>query len=634
MQFLLFGEPTSDWSAPEVLPDLSQASIIAFDCESRDPYLKSKGPGFVRGEASIVGISLATDLGHKIYLPTDHQGGGNLDKGLVKRYVRAQLSRPNQTKIAANILYDLEALFCDWGITVEGPLRDVQVAEALIDENQRTYNLERISRKYLDLGKNTDKLKEALKAFFRSEDLGNLWRLPAKFVGPYAETDSALLLEINALQEETLQRDGLSGIYDLEMRLVRCLLYMRVNGVPVDVPRAERALVELQKREAEAQRRLNHACGLKVSVWAANSLQAAYDVMGIEYPKLVTGNASFTAEWLNSQTDELSTLVLDVRKINRMWSTFVKGQVLDTQHKGRVHCQFHPLRSDDGGTVTGRLSSSGPNLQQVPSPEKNRELATFARGLFIPEQGCDWHCNDFSQVEPKIQLHYALLRKHRGADEAYRLVMSGLDFHTLTAELTGLPRKQAKTINLGLAYGMGVAKLALDLGVTESEAREILAQYHLKMPWLKGIIDEVNERAADVGYITTLLGRRRRFDTWEPGGWGRRGQALPSREMALESYGAPVRRAFTHKGFNALVQGSAADAIKKVMVDIYESGVLNEGAHLHLTVHDELDFSVDKTREDTAQRVIQVMQDSIKLRVPLHVDNERGPSWGEVEKAK
>ena len=636
MQLILF-EPESNWNPPEVLPDLSSAKYIAFDCETRDPNLKSRGPGGIRKDGHVAGVSLATETGVALYLPIGHQAGGNIDKGLVRRYLKAQLGRENQIKIAANALYDLEWLKCDLDIDVVGPIYDVQGAEPLIDENQRSYSLERISRKYLGDGKNEELLKRALAAFFskKEADKRNLWRLHSKYVGPYAEADAIQTLNTYLNQEPLLHKEGVWDIFLMEMRLLKAMFYMRMRGVPVDLDRAEQSLLELKKREAAAQKRLNDMTGMRVEVWSANSLQPAFDKLGFYYPRLATGNPSFTADWLNEQTHDLAKSILEVRKTNRMWSTFVKGQVLDHNVNGRVHCQFHANRSDDGGTVTGRFSSSQPNLQQVPSPDKDPVLATFARSLFIPEQGADWHCNDYSQIEPRLQLHYAIIRGKPGADKAARMMVEeGLDFHTLTANITGLPRKKAKTINLGLSYGMGLDKLANDLGLSVPEAKDILAQYHEGMPFLRSITNEVNKRAETKGYIRTLLGRKRRFERWESGSRDKnRGTApLGSRQEAIEEFGMPVRRAFTHKAFNALIQGSAADVIKKVMVDIFESGVLNEGAAMHLTVHDELDFSVDKGRADIAKKIVEIMQNSVQVSVPLKVDNEVGPSWGEVAK--
>lgn len=634
MQGLLW-EPESDWTPPEVLPDLSAATYICVDCETKDPKLKTHGPGSIRKDGFVCGVAIATDVGHEFYLPIRHLGGGNLDPGLVKRYLRHELSRPHQSKVFANAMYDLEWLANDLDVHVAGRYLDVQVAEPLIDENQRSYSLERISKHYLGAGKDEDMLQRALDAFFTKSEAhkGNLHKLHSKYVGRYAAGDVRQTLAVFMRQLDELRSQDLERVFDLETRLIPCLLYMRLLGVPVDVPRAERSLKELQNREKEAQEALNRLVGLRINVWAAQSLQAAYDQRGIQYPRLLTGSASFTKEWLAEQTDEVSAHVGNVRKLNRMWSTFVQGQVLDTHINGRVHCQFHALRSDDGGAVTGRFSSSGPNLQQVPSPERDKNLAVFARGLFIPELGMDWHCNDFSSIEPRVQLHYALLRDVPGAREALRLTLDGFDFHTMTAELTGLPRKQAKVINLARSYGAGPAKIALQMGISENEAREVLRQYDEKMPWLKSIINEATERANDKGFITTLAGRKRRYERWEPAGYGSRGQPLPSRQAAIEAYGLPVQRSKTYTAFNALAQGGSADIIKEVMVSIYESGVLSDAVKMFLTVHDELDFGIEKGNSKVSAEIIQLMEHARQLRVPLKVDNEIGPSWGEVGKA-
>lgn len=633
MQLTLF-PPESSWSPPEVLPDLSGAKYIAVDCETKDPHLKTHGPGGIRRDGFICGVAIATDIGHELYLPIRHKGGGNLDAGIVKRYLKKQLSHPQQGKVFANCAYDLEWLKCDLDVDVAGKIYDVQVAEPLIDENQRSYSLERISNHYLGAGKDEGLLQKALEAFFSKGEAhkGNLWQLHSKFVGPYAAGDTRQTLAVFMRQLEEIERQDLGEIFDLETRLTPCLFYMRQLGVPVDINKAEQTLKQLQAEESRLQQELNQLAGVEVNVWAAQSLQIAYDRLGVDYPKLLTGNASFTKEWLAEQTDQVSVRVAEVRKVNRMWSTFVQGQVLETNINGRVHCQFHPLRGDDGGAVTGRFSSSNPNLQQVPSPERDKKLAIFARGLFVPEQDHYWSCCDFSSIETRVQLHYAVARNIPGAAEALKLTLQGHDFHTMTAEITGLPRKQAKVINLARSYGAGPAKIALQMGISETEARAVLQQYDAKMPWLKVLINQVTERANDVGFVRTLFGRKRRFNLWEPAGYGRKGSPVQTRESAIELYGLPVQRYKTYTALNGVVQGSAADIIKKVMVDIYESGLLEEGVKMHLTVHDELDFSMPNGRDDLAREVVNLMENAVKLKVPLKVDEEIGPSWGEVKK--
>lgn len=622
-------EPHSEWQMPEVFPDFRGSKYIGFDTETCDPNLTKYGPGFVRKDAYIAGVSLANERGQKVYLPIAHQNGPNLPKNLVQRYVREVLSDESSIKVGANVLYDLEALKYDLDIDVKGKIYDVLTAEPLIDENQRTYNLDRLGELYTQSGKNMSLLEEAVAAWCPkgSNPRANIWRVPAKYAGFYAEDDAYLPVQIIQKQLKIIENDDLTNIFDLETRLIPCLFYMRRLGVRVDVNRAEQIMGELKKKEAELQAALNREVGMQVNVWSGADLAKAFDKKGEFFPRTASGNPSFEKKWLESNPAPLAQLITKVRSVNRIWSTFIKGTVLEHSYKGRIYCQFHPLKGDDGGAVTGRFSSSNPNLQQIPA--RDEELAPLVRSLFIPEEDHDWHCDDYSQIEPRLQVHYANIRGHKGAAEAASLYVNdpSTDFHTMTAELTKLPRKKAKNIHLGISYGMGLDSLASNLGTSKEEAKVLREQYNEYMPFLDGISREVNNRAAQVGFIRTIEGRKRRFNQWEPAGFDRKGRPVATKEEALELYGPPVRRADTRKAFNSLVQGSAADVIKKAMVTIYESGILSE-VHMHLTVHDELDNSVPKGRKDLGDEVVRMMQNAVKCTVPLKVDNEIGPNWG------
>ena len=625
-------EPDSNWRPPSELPNFHGSKFLGFDVETRDPELRSHGPGFIRNKANVVGISLANEDGLKVYLPFGHDDRrDNLDKNLIKRYVKDMLSDPNSIKVGANVLYDSEALKVDLDIDVVGKVLDILVAEPLIDENQKTYNLDRLGEHYEGRGKNYKMLDEALNSFFgKKGNRGDIWRLPARYVGSYAEDDAMLPVEIIQKQLKKLDEEGLMKIFEIETDVTQILLYMRLKGVPVDVSKAQLVIRDLKKKEQEAQEQLNRMAGLKVNVWAGQDVARAFDSENIPYLKTKQGNPSFEKKWLQDHPSHLAKLIVKVRTINRIWSTFIQGTVLGHHVNGRVHCQFHQLKSDDGGTITGRFSSSNPNLQQVPA--RDEELAPIVRGLFIPEEGCDWHCDDYSQIEPRLQVHYAHLMHMPGAKEAAEKYIRdpSTDFHQMTADLTGLPRKPAKNIHLGISYGMGVRALAGHLGVSEEEAKKLRAQYNDYMPFLDGISRAVNNRAAQVGFIRTILGRKGRFDQWEPAGFDRRGFPKPTRQEALDEYGPPVRRADTRKAFNKLIQGSAADVIKKAMVDIWRSGVLQYST-MHLTVHDELDFSIPHDNKEVGDEIVHLMSTCIDCSVPLKVDNEVGPSWGEAE---
>ena len=294
------------------------------------------------------------------------------------------------------------------------------------------------------------------------------------------------------------------------------------------------------------------------------------------------------------------------------------------QHNGRIHADIHQLRSDGGGTITGRFSYSNPNLQQLPA--RNEVIGPMIRSLFLPEEGDKWGSFDYSSQEPRIVVHYASLLEFRGASEFVEKYREDKysDFHQIAADIVGVPRKQAKTINLGLFYGMGVTKLAGQLGLELSDAKDLFAKYHAEVPFVREMSEFAANRAGKKGSIRTLLGRKCRYEKWEPALFGVH-KPLTHKE-AFETYGNGIRRAFTYKALNALIQGSAADQTKMAMVMLAEEGLLPL-----VQIHDELAMSVPD--EATARRIQEIMETCVTLQVPSVVDAEIGPSWGEATKS-
>ena len=338
-----------------------------------------------------------------------------------------------------------------------------------------------------------------------------------------------------------------------------------------------------------------------------------------------------TKNFLANHENPLAQKIVKAREINKARTTFIET-IYKHSHKGRIHAHIHQMRSDNGGTVTGRFSYSNPNLQQIPA--RNKNLGPRIRSLFIPEEGHKWGAFDFSQQEPRLVAHYARLTdqfKSEEIIEAYEDPRT--DFHQLVADMAGIPRKQAKTINLGLFYGMGKNKLSAELGITKPEAEDLFNKYHTRVPFVKSLATAVTKRASDKGKIRTLKGRVCRFDLWEPNEFGIH-RPLPYNEALSEWAGGEngvyyhrIRRAFTYKALNRLIQGSAADQTKQVMVDLYKEGIVP-----HIQIHDELDISIKNEKE--VDKIIEIMQNSIKLEVPTLVDVEIGPSWGETYERK
>lgn len=612
---------SSEWIAPDKFPDLSQAEEIAIDLETRDDNLKSLGPGWPRKDGYIVGFAVAAD-GYKGYFPIRHEGGGNLDEAMVKRWVASVLRLPCP-KIMHNAAYDLGWLKAE-GFEVNGVIYDTMLAAPLIDENRFSYSLNALGYDYLQEVKSEQALKEAAEDF-GVDAKGGLWQLPAMYVGAYAEQDAALTLKLWHHLKTILRKEELESIFELETNLLPTLIGITHQGIRFDRKKCEQLIGEMQKREATAIKQIKNMAGVSVEVWAAASIAKAFDKLGIPYPKTETGKPSFTKAFLDTHAHPIAKLIVEARELNKTHGTFLLPYLDYSAKTGRIHPHINQLRSDNGGTVTGRLSMASPNLQQVPA--RHEVIGPMVRGLFLPEEGQLWAANDFSSQEPRLLVHYARLVDLPGADEMAQQYHQDprTDFHQMVADLASIPRKQAKTIGLGLMYGMGKAKMAASLDLSVDEASSIINKFHQNVPFLKGTINAVMKRIehpASNGSIRTLLGRRCRFNLWEPMEFGIN-KALP-REQAVLEYGQRIKRAYTYKGLNRLIQGSAADQTKAAMVALKK-----EGFNLLLQVHDEIAISVASREE--AERASQVMQDAVRLEVPSVVDVELGSTWGDAK---
>jgi len=607
---------------------IDEAKLIAIDTETYDPNLKTMGPGGFRKDGHVAGISISTDSGYTEYFPIGHEGGGNLNKTKVISFLLYIYSKRKKL-IFANAMYDVEWLYSlDKRLTLTRDHRiyDVQTIEHLIDENKLKYSLDSLAKHYLRKSKYEVELAQAVLYKFgkRAKVKENLWRLHANEVSEYAKEDALLTLQIYQKQQERIKREEIESIVDFESRLIPVLFHMRKKGVRVDVDKAHSLYTELEKKQSEVQRMLNRLGGTEVNVWANASLKEAYDKNSIGYNYTAKGTPSFTASWLETQMDDVSQSILKVRKLDKIRNTFVKNMIIDKASNGRIYCGFNPM-----GTVTGRFSSQYPNLQQVPA--RDPELGPMIRSLFIPEEDCEWVCADYSQQEPRVLVHYASLK---GMDTAIKVQdefnkNDKTDFHQMVADMASIPRKQAKTINLGLFYGMGNKKLAAELGLDNDQAYELFNKYHNKVPFVKEMSRQVSNVASSRGYIKTLLGRKRRFDKWEPrDSWGERAYSLS--EAHAQYPKQELKRAYTHTALNALIQGSSADITKAAMVKIYEAGLLDE-IDLKLTVHDELDFSVEPLKQKCFDESLQIMKTCVDLKVPLKVDVEKGLNWGSIE---
>jgi len=607
--------PQVEWTPPDEFPDLSNYDEIAIDLETKDPDLIKMGSGSITGNGCITGVAVAVH-NWSGYYPIAHEGGGNMDKKKVLKWFQGVLNT-DAIKIFHNAMYDvcwIRAL----GLSINGKIVDTMIASAVVDENQMRYDLNNCSKRYTGKGKSETHLYEAAKSW-GVDPKAEMYKLPAIYVGEYAEKDAEITLELWQELKKEINFQDINSIFDLETELFPCLVDMRFLGVRVDVEAAHKLKQELVEEEKECLQVVKKETGVDTQIWAARSIAQVFQKLNLPYDSTEkTNSPSFTKNFLQNHPHPLVKRIARAREINKAHTTFI-DTIIKHNHKGRIHAEINQLRGDNGGTVTGRFSYANPNLQQIPA--RNKELGPRIRSLFIPEEGHRWGVFDYSQQEPRLVVHYAALQNLYGVDEVLEAYKIGdADFHTIVADMAKIPREQAKTINLGLFYGMGKNKLQAELGISKDKAGELFAQYHHRVPFVKRLMDNVMRRAQDSGKIRTLLGRLCRFHLWEPNQFGIH-KALPH-DAALLEHGPGIKRAYTYKALNRLIQGSAADMTKKAMIELYKEGIIP-----HIQVHDELDISV----KDNAGKIKEIMEHAVSLEVPNKVDYEFGPNWGNVK---
>ena len=615
-----FSFTQSEWIPPHELPNIFDAKVIAFDLETYDPELKSTGPGWTTKNGHIIGIAVAVE-GWKGYYPIRHENGFNWDRKRVLNWFK-KLMQTDAIKVAHNAIYDLGWLDAE-GIEVKGPIVDTMIMAPIINENKFSYALNAVGKDMLNEYKNENLLKQAA-IEFGVDPKNEMYKLPAIFVGSYAEQDADLTLRLFQHMRPIIEKESLTTVYKLEMELIPVIFNMIKKGVRVDVEKARRYKKTFKNTEKKILDGILEDTGIAVDVWAAASVATVFDKLKIKYPRTEKTKApSFTKDFLLHHSHPIAQQIQSAREYNKVQSTFI-DTILKHGETGRIHASIHQMRDGEAGTVSGRLSYSNPNLQQLPA--RNKEIKKQIRGLFLPEEKETWGSFDYSQQEPRIASHYAFKLGCEGAqtivDEYQK--NSDADFHNIVSEIADIERDQAKTINLGLFYGMGVNKLSNELQVKVEVAKEILSQYNNKVPFIKDLATRVSLYANSEGYVSTLRGRKCRFELWEPTTFGVF-KALPLDQAKLK-YGKHhhLQRAGTYKALNRLIQGSAADQTKQAMINLY-----NEGLTPLIQIHDELTLSFDGS-EEIKNKIISTMENAIKLSVPSKVDCDLGKSWGDA----
>jgi len=617
MQKIIF-KPQTEWLPPEEFPDLSDHSEISIDLETKDPELTKMGSGAIIGKGEVVGIAVAVE-GWCGYYPIAHGGGGNMDKSMVLKWFQDVLNT-DAVKIFHNAMYDV-CWIRSMGLKINGTIIDTMIASALCDENQFRFDLNTCAKRYVGTGKDEAALYAAAKEW-GIDPKGEMYKLPAMYVGQYAEKDAAITLQLWQYLKTEITNQDIQSIFDMETELFPCLVDMRFLGVRVDVEEANQLKKKLVAREQAALLAVKKETGIEPQIWAARSIAKVFEKLKLPYDVTEKTSApSFTKNFLQNHPHPVVQKIAQARETNKAHTTFI-DTILKHSHKGRIHAEINQLRGDNGGTVTGRFSYSNPNLQQIPA--RNKELGPMIRSLFIPEEGHRWGVFDYSQQEPRLVVHYAGLQNLYGVDDVLDSYNNdpNTDFHTIVADMANIPRSQAKTINLGLFYGMGKNKLQAELGVDKETSDGLFKQYHDRVPFVKQLMDNVMQRAQQRGQIRTLLGRLCRFHLWEPNMFGM--HKAMAHDDALLEHGPGIRRAYTYKALNKLIQGSAADMTKKAMIELYKEGIIP-----HIQVHDELDISIESPEH--ASKIKEIMEHAVELQVPNKVDYESGPNWGNIK---
>ena len=617
MQKIIF-KPQTEWLPPENFPDLSSHDEIAIDLETKDPELTKMGSGAIIGKGEVVGIAVAVE-GWCGYYPIAHGGGGNMDKTMVLKWFQDVLNT-KASKIFHNAMYDV-CWIRAMGLNINGTIIDTMIASALCDENQFRFDLNTCAKRYVGTGKDEAALYAAAKEW-GIDPKGEMYKLPAMYVGQYAEKDAAITLQLWQYLKTEIVNQDIQSIFDMETELFPCLVDMRFLGVRVDVQAAGKLKKQLVEREELALLAVKKETGIEPQIWAARSIAKVFEKLKLPYDVTEKTSApSFTKNFLQNHPHPVVQKIAQARETNKAHTTFI-DTILKHSHKGRIHAEINQLRGDNGGTVTGRFSYSNPNLQQIPA--RNKELGPMIRSLFIPEEGHTWGVFDYSQQEPRLVVHYAALQNLYGVDDVLDSYNNdpNTDFHTIVADMANIPRSQAKTINLGLFYGMGKNKLQAELGVDKETSDGLFKQYHDRVPFVKQLMDNVMQRSQQRGQIRTLLGRLCRFHLWEPNMFGM--HKAMTHDAALLEHGPGIRRAYTYKALNKLIQGSAADMTKKAMIELYKEGIIP-----HIQVHDELDISIESPEH--ASKIKEIMENAVELKVPNKVDYESGVNWGSIK---
>jgi len=587
------------------LQRLESAALFAFDTETTSlDYM----------QAEIVGVSFAIEAGRAAYVPLAHDYPGapeQLDRKQVLEALRPLLEDPGQAKVGQNLKYDMSVL-ARYGIELQGIDYDTMLESYVLDSTASRHDMDSLAGKYLN--RKTIKFEEVAGKGAKQLTFN---QIPLQQAAPYAAEDADVTLQLHqALWPRLEAEDSLRKLFqEIEMPLVPVLSRMERTGVKIDSDMLARQSQELSERLHALEQQAYQVAGRPFNL--ASPKQIGEIFFGelelpviAKTPKGAPSTSEAVLQELADQGYELPALILQHRGLSKLKSTYTDKlpQMVDSD-TGRVHTSYHQAVA-----ATGRLSSSDPNLQNIPvRTEEGRRI----RQAFIAEQGYRIVAADYSQIELRIMAHLS------GDEGLMRAFAAGEDIHRATAAevfgmasaeaVTAEQRRSAKAINFGLIYGMSAFGLARQLGIERTAAQEYVDRYFERYPGVRAFMERIREDAREKGYVETLFGRRLH---------------LPE----INARNGQRRAAAERTAINAPMQGTAADIIKRAMLKV-DAWVREEGDNLRMImqVHDELVFEVRQSElERISATIRKYMEAAAQLKVPLVVDVGVGDNWDQA----
>lgn len=612
-----------------MFPDLSTVNTIAYDTETTGLNPHTDYPvGYV--------FTWGFRQEESIYLPIRHEGGGNLEAGPVIEFAQRTLARPDLRVVMHNAAFDLWMSAKD-DIVINGSIEDTGLNDPLIDENQKGYSLAACCARARVQAKKAEEMYAYLADRFGGkadrDQMSNYWRLPGDdpMAQEYAAGDGTSTLQLWAWQQARLDEQDLRRVWQVECDLIPVIHNARLRGVPIDENELGKVHEQVKVMRAEAVDKVGGinvrapseirpylerlATGGKSDLLPPSMdaeerkarINELWDEKIVPFPPMTKPTQRFPNGQPSYSTAYLKTFdggadIIEVRKLAHLEDFSLVPLKEKHLHEGHVYPNFWQLASDDYGTVTGRLSSSDPNLQQV--TKRNKKLGAIYRRIFVPPPGMELWELDYSQCEYRLFAHFA---KSDQLIQGYN--ETGIDMHSMVAELLTLDRSTAKNMNFGMLYGMGVSSLAGHLGVPVAEAKRLRDEYFARIPEAGVFMRMASDRAKVRGYIRTLLGRRRRYTD-------------------------PVK--FSYQAINSICQGGNADIVKIKMVEIDDYLRSTGFGHFAFSVHDAFVLYLDPANSSRAVKEIQAIGADftkerhgfeLRCRQELEAEHPGGANW-------